>query len=242
MPNYTVIRKLIPLIFICAMLLSSCQVFNLLWPKNSPVDIAEVLPDEAEIEALEEEIEKMEEEVEAVAPEVESDATVYPLTSSFTLHYNFKAESTAFLGTASETQSVEFVSSVGADPNFPSYPISKTFQGTQETVVAGLNGGVPCHVTLKSDVSYMIYGQFNAKTCQFELTLSGELEDMNVVENDCIEYANIIANFPTFFIPPPDVIFLVTRAGEEVFLDQYHSVRLSNINLEYPIADTCPMK
>ena len=75
MPNYTVIRKLIPLIFICAMLLSSCQVFNLLWPKNSPVDIAEVLPDEAEIEALEEEIEKMEEEVEAVAPEVESRTT-----------------------------------------------------------------------------------------------------------------------------------------------------------------------
>jgi len=242
MPNYTFIRKLIPVIFICALLLSSCQVFNLLWPKNSPVDIAEVLPDEAEIEALEEEIEKMEEELEAVATEVKSNATVYPLTSSFTLHYNLEAKATAFLSTASETQQVTFVSSGSVDVNRPTYPINKQFYGSEETIVEGSNAGVPCFVKLKSDATYDLFGQFNPKTCQFELTLSGELKDMNIIENSCLEYANQLQNYPSFFIPPPAVIFVVARAGEEVFLDQYHSVSLSDIKLEYPIANTCPMK
>jgi len=242
MPNYTFIRKLIPLIIVCALLLSGCQVFNLLWPKDSPAEIAEVLPDEAEIEALEEEIEKMEEEVEAVATDVHAKVTVYPLTSSFTMHYNLEAKATAFLSTASETQQVTFVSSGPVDVNRPTYPINKQFYGSEETIVEGSNGGVPCFVKLKSDATYNLFGQFNPKTCQFELTLSGELNDMNIVENTCLEYANQLQNFPTFFIPPPEVIFVISRADEEVFLDQYHSVRLSNINLEYPIADTCPMK
>ena len=233
MPNYTVIRKLIPLIFICAMLLSSCQVFNLLWPKNSPVDIAEVLPDEAEIEALKKRL-KIETGSRNGLPEVESDATVNPYLS-FTLHYNFKANRLPSR-TASD-QSVEFVA-VSGGSQFSSYK-SANFQGTRNPS-CGLNRRA-CTSTRKVCQLYAFMASFT-QTCQFELTLSGELEDMNVVENDCIEYANIIANFPTFFIPPPDVIFLVTRAGEEVFLDQYHSVRLSNINLEYPIADTCPMK
>jgi len=233
------IRKVFPIITVCALLLSSCQVFNLLWPKDGPVDIAEVLPDEAEIEALEEEIEKMEEELEAVATEIEPNATVYPLTSSFTLNYNFKAESPAFLGTASETQRVEFVGSVETDPDLPSYPITKTFTGSQYTVVEGLKGGVPCQVKLKSDVKYLLFGQFLPKTCEFQLVLDADLEDMNIVENNCIEYANILENFATFFIPPPDVTFTVTRAGEEVFLDQYHSVSLSDIQLGYPI--TCKL-
>ncbi len=242
MPNYTFIRKLIPLIIVCALLLSGCQVFNLLWPKDSPAEIAEVLPDEADIEALEDEIEKMEVELEAVATDIHAKVTAYPLISSFTLNYNLEAKTTAFLSTANHTEQVTFVSSGPVDVNKPAYPISKKFNWTQDTVIEGSNAGVPCFVKLKSDATYNLFGQFNAKTCQFELTLSGELDDMNIVENSCLEYANQLQNYPSFFIPPPAVIFVVARAGEEVFLDQYHSVSLSDIKLEYPIANTCPMK
>jgi hypothetical protein len=63
---------------------------------------------------------------------------------------------------------------------------------------------------------------------------------MNIVENTCLEYANMLENFPAFFSPPPEKIIVIKQENEIVFLDQYHSVWLTDIRFGYEVP--CAMK
>lgn len=65
---------------------SGCQIVDLLWPKPELQEIAELLPDEAQLSELEKAIEELESEIKAVEPEHDLEVKVSPITNSFTLH------------------------------------------------------------------------------------------------------------------------------------------------------------
>ena len=233
--------KVFLLMVVVAWLLSGCQILDLLLPNRSTGEIADALPDDAALQELEEAIDEMADELEDAGADEALAVTVSPITNSFTLHYKFDAETTAFHGTGEETVEVVYKSDYSTgSPSKQIFPFTKPFDGEQYTTVSGLNAGVPCTVLLKSDVDYMIIGEFLPETCAFNFVLNADLEDMNIIENNCHEFANVLENYPTFFIPPPDQQIVVLRENEEVFLDQYHSVRITDIKFGYPV--NCPMQ
>jgi len=167
--------------------------------------------------------------------------TVSPITNSFTLHYKYESEAFAFKGTAEETFKVEYIStSTTKSPIKTIFPFTQAFDGYQFTTIAGSNAGVPCYVQLQSDVDYLVMGEFLPDTCEFKFVFNGELEDMSILGNSCLEYANMLENFPTFFSPPPEKIIVIKQENEIVFLDQYHSVWLTDIRFGYEVP--CAMK
>lgn len=229
------------MLLILALFLNGCQIVELLWPNTDLQEIADVLPDEANLQELEDAIDEMESELEQIEPEPDMGVTISPITNSFTLHYKYESEAVAFKGTAEETFKVEYISTYTTkSPIKMIFPFTQAFDGFQYTTVAGLNAGVPCYVQLKTDVDYLVTGQFLPDTCEFTFVLNGELEDMNIVENTCLEYANMLANYPTFFSPPPDKMIVIKQENEIVFLDQYHSVWLTDIRFGYEVP--CAMK
>jgi hypothetical protein len=221
--------------------LSGCQIVDMLWPNTDLQEVAELLPDDADLQELEQAIDEMETELEEVGSDEALAVTVSPITNSFTLHYKYEAEAVAFNGTAEETFDVFYTSDYSTgSPIKMIFPFTRTFDGVQNTTVAGLNAGVPCFVKLKSDVEYLVMGQFLPDTCEFNFIFNGELEDMNISENTCLEYANALDNYPTFFSPPPDKMIVIKQENEIVFLDPYHSVWLTDIKFGYTV--DCPMK
>lgn len=230
---------LIMLVFVFC--LSGRQIVDMLWPSSELQEIADVLPDEAELQKLEEAIEEMETELDQAEPEPNIGVTVSPITNSFTIHYKYASEAVAFSATAEETFDVIYSSDyTTVSPIKMIFPFTRTFDGVQYTTVAGSNAGVPCFIKLKSDVDYLVMGQFLPDICEFNFIFNGELEDMNIVENTCLEYANALQNYPTFFSPPPDKMIVIKQENEIVFLDSYHSVWLTDIKFGYPV--NCNMK
>jgi hypothetical protein len=211
--------------------LSGCQILELLWPSSGLGEIADSLPDDADLKDLEEAIDEMEDALEDEVQDPAQVVTISPITNAFTLHYKYESEAMGFNGRAEETFRVIYQSDTSkGSPSRMIFPFTKTFDGYQYATVTGSNA---CYVNLKSDVDYLVMGEFLPETCEFKFIFEADLEDMNVVENTCIDLANALENFPTFFSLPPETTIVITKENEVVFLNPYHSVWISDVEFGY---------